>query len=110
MTSAFWLLLALAADPAAPTDWPALVQKPYAGRPVPDLGLRPLLVLGGDSADGDASLPFVQAVMPVYELLGVGDRVGLFNHRGKHSFPKEGRRIAYQWLDHWLRFTPARDE
>jgi hypothetical protein len=71
---------------------------------------RPLLVLGGDSADGDASWPFVQAALPVYELLGAGDRVGLFNHHGKHSFPKEGRRIAYQWLDHWLRFTPAGDE
>ena len=71
---------------------------------------RPFLILGGDSADGDASWPFTQAVLPVYELLGAGDRVGLFNHHGKHNFPKEGRRIAYQWLDHWLRFTPARDE
>ncbi len=28
---------------ADPIEWPALVQKPYAGLPVPDLGLRPLL-------------------------------------------------------------------
>ena len=40
------LLLALGAEPA--TDWPALVQKPYAGLPVADLGLKPLLV----AADG----------------------------------------------------------
>jgi hypothetical protein len=33
---------------------------------------RPFLVLGGDSADGDASWPFIKAVLPVYELLGAG--------------------------------------
>jgi dienelactone hydrolase len=71
---------------------------------------RPLLVLGGDSADGDASWPFVKAVLPVYELLGAGDRVGLYNHRGRHSFPRDARRLAYRWLDHWLGFTPARGE
>jgi dienelactone hydrolase len=71
---------------------------------------RPLLVLGGDSADGDASWAFVKAVLPVYELLGAGDRVGLSNHKGKHSFPREARRLAYRWLDHWLGFTPQKDE
>jgi dienelactone hydrolase len=71
---------------------------------------RPLLVLGGDSADGDRSWALVREVVPVYQLLGVGDRVGLINHRGKHTFPREARRLAYRWLDHWLRFTPARDE
>jgi hypothetical protein len=71
---------------------------------------RPFLVLGGDSADGDASWAIVRAVLPVYELLGAGDRVGLHNHKGKHSFPREARRLAYRWLDHWLRFTPVKDE
>ena len=71
---------------------------------------RPLLVLGGDSADGDASWAFVKAVLPVYELLGAGDRVGLHNHKAKHTFPREARRLAYRWLDHWLKFTPTRDE
>ena len=70
---------------------------------------RPLLVLGGDSADGEASWPFLKAVLPVYELLGAGDRVGLHNHKGKHSFPREARRLSYRWLDHWLHFTPERD-
>jgi dienelactone hydrolase len=70
---------------------------------------RPFLVLGGDSADGDASWTFIKAALPVYQLLGAGDRVGLFNHKGKHSFPPEARRLAYQWLDDWLRFTPTRE-
>jgi dienelactone hydrolase len=71
---------------------------------------RPFLLLGGDSADGEASWPFVKAVLPVYELYGAGDHVGLYDHKGKHSFPKEARRVAYRWLDYWLRFTPATDE
>jgi hypothetical protein len=71
---------------------------------------RPFLLLGGDSADGDASWTFIQAVLPVYRLLGAGDRIGMFNHKGKHSFPKEGRRLAYRWLDDWLQFTPVKDE
>ncbi len=71
---------------------------------------RPLLVMGGDSADGDASWTFVREALGVYRLLGAGERVGLHNHRGRHTFPVEARRLAYRWLDHWLRFTPARDE
>jgi dienelactone hydrolase len=71
---------------------------------------RPLLLLGGGDADGEASWPFVKAALPVYELLGAGDCVGLFDHKGKHSFPKEGRRLAYRWLDHWLKFTPITEE
>ena len=63
---------------------------------------RPVLILGGDSADGAASWPFVKAALPVYELFGAGNRIGLFNHKGKHSFPREGRDLAYRWLDSWL--------
>ncbi len=71
---------------------------------------RPILILGGDSADGDASWPFVHAVLPVYRLLGAEDRVGLINHRGKHAYPLEGRRQSYRWLDHWLKHQPTADE
>jgi hypothetical protein len=42
------LLLNLSLLFATPTDWPDLVQKPYDKLPIPDLGLRPLLV----NADG----------------------------------------------------------
>ena len=70
---------------------------------------RPFLILGGGSADGAASWPFVREVLPVYELYGAPDRVGLYDHKGKHSFPPEGREIAYRWLDHWLGFSPGKD-
>jgi hypothetical protein len=71
---------------------------------------RALLILGGDSADGDPSWAFVRAALPVYKLLGGADRVGLVNHHGKHSFPAEARRLSYRWIDHWLDFKPTRDE
>ncbi|MBX9585487.1 MAG: S9 family peptidase [Gemmataceae bacterium] len=71
---------------------------------------RAVLVMGGGSADGDASWPFVRAALPVYRLYGAADRVELFDHGGKHTFPREGRRVAYRWLDHWLGHTPTRDE
>src|SRR5438105_4096858 len=38
-----FVTLACAVLGADPVDWPALIQKPYADLPVPDLGLRPLL-------------------------------------------------------------------
>lgn len=71
---------------------------------------RPFLLLGGDSADGDASWTFIQAVRPVYDLLGASDRIGMMNHKGKHTFPREARQLGYHWLDHWLQFKPTRDE
>lgn len=67
---------------------------------------RPFLVLGGDSADGDASWTFIREVRPIYDLLGASDRIGLHNHKGKHSFPQDARRLAYRWLDYWLAFQP----
>jgi len=63
---------------------------------------RPFLLLGGDSADGHASVPFVEAARPVYQLLGAGDRLQFVNHKGKHTFPDRARERAYRWLDRWL--------
>lgn len=71
---------------------------------------RPILILGGDSADGDDSWPFLHAALPVYRLLKAEEKIGLMNHHGKHSFPQPARRAAYEWIDHWLEFTPVKDE
>jgi dienelactone hydrolase len=69
---------------------------------------RPFLVLGGDSADGTASWPFVKEARTVYAFLGAKDRIGLYNHKAGHAFPEEARNLAYQWLDHWLNFRPIK--
>ena len=63
---------------------------------------RPILIMGGNSADGDSSWPFINETLPVYRLFDAEDKIGLINHRGKHTFPNSARVTAYQWLDHWL--------
>jgi len=60
---------------------------------------RPFLLLGGDSADGDRSWPFIEAVLPVYHLYGPSAPVGLFNHKRGHSVPPEAERRIYEWLE-----------
>ena len=63
---------------------------------------RPFLLLGGDSADGERSWPFIEAVLPVYRLYGGTPRVGLFNHKKGHSVPPEAERRIDQWFDAYL--------
>lgn len=63
---------------------------------------RPFLLLGGDSADGDRSWPFIEAALPVYRLYGQTPRVGLFNHRQGHNVPLEAERRIDQWFDTYL--------
>lgn len=65
---------------------------------------RPFLLLGGDSADGGQSWPFIEAVLPVYRLYGGPSRVGLFNHKKGHSVPPE----AEQRIDDWFAAYCAR--
>ncbi len=67
---------------------------------------RPFLVLGGGEADGKASWVFVKEARRVYALLGANDRIGLYDHSAGHSFPEKARRLAYEWLDHWLELRP----
>ena len=67
---------------------------------------RAVLIQGGGSADGEKSWPYVAAALPIYRLLGAADRIGLYDHKGKHSFPKAAREVAYRWLDDWLGHKP----
>ena len=66
---------------------------------------RALLVIGGESADGARSWPYIEANLPLWELFGARDRIGLMRHTYGHSFPPPGeeRQRVYGWLDHWLR-------
>lgn len=59
---------------------------------------RPFLLIGGDSADGDRSWPYIEACLPVYRLLEAPDALGLFNHRQGHAYPPEAQARAYDWL------------
>ena len=64
---------------------------------------RAFLLIGGDSADGAASWPYVAAVRPVWSLTGGPEAVGLFNHHQGHALPGSARDRAYVWLDWFLR-------
>ncbi|MBM3999112.1 MAG: dienelactone hydrolase [Planctomycetes bacterium] len=59
---------------------------------------RPFLLVGGGSADGDPSWPFIEAALPIYRLYGEPPRLALFNHRQGHAVPP----IAEQRIDEWL--------
>lgn len=60
---------------------------------------RAFLLLGGDSADGAKSWPFIDAVLPVYRLFGSPARVGLLNHGKGHTVPPDAAERFYGWFD-----------
>jgi dienelactone hydrolase len=64
---------------------------------------RAFLLIGGDSADGDASWPTIEAGLPVWSLLGAPDALGFFNHHQGHAFPEIAGRRSFEWLDWFLK-------
>jgi predicted esterase len=63
---------------------------------------RAFLLLGGDSADGARSWPFIEAVLPVYALSGQPARVGLLHHSRGHTVPPDAAAKVYQWFETYL--------
>ena len=64
---------------------------------------RAFLLLAGDSADNDRSWAFIQAVKPVYELLGAPENIGWLNHHQGHRYSPEARAVAEEFLDRHLK-------
>jgi dienelactone hydrolase len=64
---------------------------------------RAFLLVGGDSADGDQSWPYIEAALPVWKLTGAPQAVGLLNHHQGHVFPAMALERSLQWLDWFLR-------
>nr|WP_286178386.1 dienelactone hydrolase family protein [Rhodopirellula sp. JC639] len=63
---------------------------------------RAFLLIGGDSADGEHSRPFIDATLPVYRLYDQPPRIELFNHQKGHTVPPEAERRIYDWFDAYL--------
>ena len=65
---------------------------------------RPFLLVGGNSADGAQSWPYVESALAVYKLLGAEERLGLQIHSDGHNFPPPGleEEAMFAWLGHWL--------
>ncbi len=64
---------------------------------------RPFLLLAGGSADGDASWAFIQAALPVYELLGAPRHLGWLHHHLGHRYGGIAREAAEEFLDGCLK-------
>lgn len=64
---------------------------------------RAFLLLAGDSADNDRSWAFIQAVKPVYGLLGAPENIGWLNHHQGHRYSPEARAMAEAFLDRHLK-------
>lgn len=64
---------------------------------------RAFLLLAGDSADGDRSWAFIQAVTPIYKLLRAPDNIGWVNHHQGHCYSPKARAVAEAFLDRHLR-------
>jgi dienelactone hydrolase len=60
---------------------------------------RPFLLVGGDSADGAASWPYVAAAMDVYRLYGEPVPLGFLNHHAGHAVPPSVVPRLLDWLE-----------
>ncbi|HEX6210450.1 MAG TPA: dienelactone hydrolase family protein [Methylomirabilota bacterium] len=63
---------------------------------------RPFLLVGGESADGAASWPYIEAALPVYRLYGAPPRLGLLNHGQGHRVPPEVLPRLLEWLETYV--------
>jgi hypothetical protein len=63
---------------------------------------RAFLLIGGESADGDRSWPYIESVLPIYRLYGRSARIGLLNHRRGHALPPDAEAQVYEWIEAYL--------
>jgi dienelactone hydrolase len=59
--------------------------------------------VGDDNFEVSGVKDCIQAAGPVYELLGAKDKLLAHYPDCKHAFPPEMRKVAYEWLDRWLK-------
>lgn len=69
---------------------------------------RAFLLVGGESADGEKSRPYIEAARPVYDAFRVSDRLALSNHRKGHAIPPEAVEAMVKWFERHLRKPEAR--
>jgi hypothetical protein len=69
---------------------------------------RPFLLVGGDSADGAQSWPFIAAALPVYQLHADDakpsgrPRLGLLNHHQGHPVNPGAADRMNEWMTTYL--------
>jgi hypothetical protein len=63
---------------------------------------RAFLAIGGNSADGARSWPFIDVAMMYYRFYGQPCRIGLFNHGQGHTIPPLALARTLEWLETYL--------
>ena len=63
---------------------------------------KPFLLIGGDFSDGEKSIPYINAVKPVYNLYGKPGNISFFNHGTGHSITPEAEKLGYKWIEDHL--------
>ncbi|NOY37291.1 MAG: dienelactone hydrolase [Chlorobi bacterium] len=65
---------------------------------------KPFLLIGGDMYDGEKSRPYIQAVLPVYELYGKNmiHHIELYNHGQGHNVTPVAEKRTYEWIRKFL--------
>jgi hypothetical protein len=58
---------------------------------------------GDTNFDVDGVRDCIKAATPVYELLGAKDKLAAIHPDCGHDFPPEVRKVAYEWMDRWLK-------
>jgi acetyl esterase/lipase len=59
--------------------------------------------VGDDNFEVSGVKDCLAAALPVYELLGAKEKLAANYPDCKHDFPPEVRKVAYEWLDRWLK-------
>ncbi len=80
-----------------PFDFPELVS---ALAPRAFLAVAPL---HDDNFEVSGVRDCIAAARPVYDLLHAKEKLKAYYPDCKHDFPPEARKIAYEWLDRWLK-------
>jgi len=80
-----------------PFDFPEVVA---AFAPRPFLASSPL---HDDNFEVSGVKDCIAAARPVYELLGAKEKLAANYPDCKHDFPADVRKVAYDWLDKWLK-------
>jgi fermentation-respiration switch protein FrsA (DUF1100 family) len=80
-----------------PFDFPEVVAS-FAPRAF--LAIAPV---GDDNFEVSGVKDCIAAARPVYELLGAKEKLAAIYPECKHEFPPAMRKVAYEWLDRWLK-------
>ncbi len=59
---------------------------------------RPFLLIAGEDADGDKSIPILRKAAPAYAALGAPDSLAILNHRSGHTPTPQAVVSAIAWL------------